>query len=85
MTQFLWVAAPLMGIVSGLLLWVGLVPSIRQYEKAADVLAGVSAFITTIAFGALAAFEISWITLFATIFWFLMASMIFARLVWFKK
>lgn len=82
MTQFLQIAALLMAIVSMfLVVLTGIVPSLRQ-SKAFSFLCGESAFVTAIAYGALAVLGVSWSATFGVALWFFMGSVEFARSAW---
>ena len=81
MTQFLQIAAPLMAIVSMVLVLTGLVPSLRQ-SKAFNFLCGEFAFVTAVAYGALAVLGVSWFAPFGVAAWFFTGSLKFAHSAW---
>jgi len=81
MTQFLQIAAPLMAIASMVLVLTGLVPSLRQ-SKAFNFLCGESAFVTAVAYGALAVLGVSSFAPFGVALWFFTGSLKFAHSAW---
>jgi hypothetical protein len=84
MTQFLQIAATLMTVVSMFLMFAVLIPSLRQ-SKAFSFLCGESAFVTAVAYGALAVLGVSWFAPFGVALWFIVGSVMFAHSAWFTS
>jgi len=76
MIEFLKVAAPLMALVSLVLVVAGLIPSIRR-SKVFNFLCGESSFVTAIAYGGLAVLGASSFAPFGL--WFITGSVKFAH------
>jgi hypothetical protein len=81
MTEFLQVAAPVMALVSLVLIVTGIIPSLRQ-TKAMHFLCGESSFVTAIAYGALAVLGVSSFAPFGAAIWFVTGSVEFAHATW---
>ena len=78
MIEFLKIAAPLMAIVSMVLVIAGFIPSLRR-SKAFHFLCGESSFITAIAYGGLAVLGANSFAPFALWMWFFTGSVKFAH------
>ncbi len=81
MIEFFQTAAPLMGFVSLMLIIACFIPFLGR-SRAFQFICGESAFITTIAYGCLAALEVGWQAFFLAGFWFVIGSANFAISVW---
>ena len=78
MIEFLKVAAPLMAMVSMVLVITGLIPSLRR-SKVFNFLCGESSFVTAIAYGGLAVLVASSFAPFGLGLWFIIGSVKFAH------
>lgn len=78
MIEFLKVAAPLMALVSMMLVLAGFIPSLSQ-RKAFQFICGESSFVTAIAYGCLAVLGASSFAPFGLGLWFITGSVKFAH------
>ena len=81
MNEFVQIAAPVMAIVSFVLVTVGFFPSLGK-SKAFQFLCGESSFVTVGLYAALVVVGTSWFAPFGVALWFVTGSVKFAHAAW---